>query len=103
MHYRKVPGLVAGAAGGPIGERRPGRVTDHGPLRRLRQEPAFPEGSASSCSATAAPESPTGLGIAACEQGRRVRYVTCAQLVNELVEAADERRLSRVAREPPER
>ncbi|HSO04564.1 MAG TPA: ATP-binding protein, partial [Candidatus Limnocylindrales bacterium] len=33
---------------------------------------------------------------AACEQGRRVRYVTCAQLVNELVEAADERQLSRV-------
>jgi hypothetical protein len=29
------------------------------------------------------------LGIAACEQGRRVRYATCAQLVNELVEAAD--------------
>ena len=28
-----------------------------------------------------------GLGIAACEQGRRVRYVTAAQLVNELVEA----------------
>jgi len=37
-----------------------------------------------------------GLGIAACEQGRRVRYATCAQLVNELAEAADERRLSRV-------
>ncbi|MDQ2710253.1 MAG: IS21-like element helper ATPase IstB [Actinomycetota bacterium] len=37
-----------------------------------------------------------GLGMAACEQGRRVRYVTCAQLVNELVEAADERVLSRV-------
>jgi DNA replication protein DnaC len=37
-----------------------------------------------------------GLGIAACEQGRRVRYVTAAQLVNELVEAADERRLSRI-------
>jgi DNA replication protein DnaC len=37
-----------------------------------------------------------GLGVAACEQGRRVRYVTCAQLVNELVEAADERQLSRV-------
>ena len=32
-----------------------------------------------------------GLGLAACEQGRRVRYVTTAQLVNELVEAADER------------
>ena len=37
-----------------------------------------------------------GLGLAACEQGRRVRYVTAAQLVNELAEAADERRLSRV-------
>jgi len=37
-----------------------------------------------------------GLGLAACEQGRRVRYVTCAQLVNELAEAADQRQLSRV-------
>lgn len=37
-----------------------------------------------------------GLGMAACEQGRRVRYVTAAQLVNELAEAADERRLSRI-------
>ena len=37
-----------------------------------------------------------GLGLAACEQGRRVRYATAAQLVNELVEAADERRLSRL-------
>ena len=37
-----------------------------------------------------------GLGLAACEQGRRVRYVTTAQLVNELVEAADARVLSRV-------
>ena len=37
-----------------------------------------------------------GLGIAACEQGCRVRYVTAAQLVNELAEAADERRLSRI-------
>jgi DNA replication protein DnaC len=36
------------------------------------------------------------LGLAACEQGRRVRYVTTAQLVNELVEAADERQLSRI-------
>ncbi len=36
------------------------------------------------------------FGLAACEQGRRVRYVTTAQLVNELVEAADERQLSRV-------
>ena len=37
-----------------------------------------------------------GLGLAACEQGRRVRYTTCAQLVNELVEAADDRQLSRL-------
>jgi DNA replication protein DnaC len=36
------------------------------------------------------------LGIAACEQGRRVRYATCAQLVNELVEAADDRRVGRL-------
>ena len=35
-----------------------------------------------------------GLGMAACEQGRSVRYVTCAQLVNELAEAADEKRLA---------
>jgi DNA replication protein DnaC len=37
-----------------------------------------------------------GLGQAACEQGRRVRYITTAQLVNELAEAADQRALSRV-------
>ncbi|MBC8422918.1 ATP-binding protein [bacterium] len=36
-----------------------------------------------------------GLGIAACEAGRRVRYVTAAELVNELAEAEDERMLSR--------
>lgn len=37
-----------------------------------------------------------GLGMAACEQGRRVRYTTCAQLTNELNEAADERRLAKL-------
>jgi len=37
-----------------------------------------------------------GLGLAACEQGRRVRYATTAALVNELTEAADDRVLSRV-------
>jgi len=36
------------------------------------------------------------LGYAACEQGRRVRYTTCAQLANELAEAADEQRLGRL-------
>lgn len=37
-----------------------------------------------------------GLGTAAAEQGMRVRYVTTAALVNELVEAADDKQLSRV-------
>jgi len=37
-----------------------------------------------------------GLGRAACEQGRRVRYVTTAALANELAEAATARQLSRV-------
>ncbi len=36
------------------------------------------------------------LGTAAAEQGRRVRYVTTAALVNELVEAADTNALSRL-------
>ena len=34
--------------------------------------------------------------MAACEAGRRVRYATAAALVNELVEAADDKVLSRV-------
>jgi DNA replication protein DnaC len=37
-----------------------------------------------------------GAGVAAAEAGRRVRYTTCAALVNELAEAADEHLLSRV-------
>jgi DNA replication protein DnaC len=37
-----------------------------------------------------------GLGVAACELGHSVRYVTCAQLVNELCEAAGEKRLSKL-------
>jgi DNA replication protein DnaC len=37
-----------------------------------------------------------GSGAGRLRQGRRVRYVTTARLVNELVEAADERDLSRV-------
>jgi len=36
-----------------------------------------------------------GLGTAAAESGYRVRYVTAAALVNELVEAADDKTLSR--------
>ena len=36
-----------------------------------------------------------GAGIAAAHAGRRVRYITCAQLVNELAEAADDRTLTK--------
>src|ERR1017187_10091974 len=36
-----------------------------------------------------------GLGTAAAENGYRVRYTTAAALVNELVEAADDKTLSR--------
>jgi DNA replication protein DnaC len=36
------------------------------------------------------------LGTCAAEAGRRVRYLTCAQLVNELAEAADDKQLTRV-------
>ncbi len=36
-----------------------------------------------------------GLGTAAAQAGHKVRYVLAAKLVNELVEAADERKLSR--------
>jgi DNA replication protein DnaC len=38
----------------------------------------------------------TALGAAAAQQGRRVRFVTTARLVNELVEARDSRELNRV-------
>lgn len=37
-----------------------------------------------------------GTCLAAAEAGRRVRYTTCAQLANELVEAQDDHHLSRV-------
>jgi YD repeat-containing protein len=36
-----------------------------------------------------------GLGLAACEQSRRVRYAATARLVNELAEAVGNRQLSR--------
>jgi len=36
-----------------------------------------------------------GLGLAACEMGKSVRYTTCAKLINELVEAADEATLQK--------
>ena len=36
-----------------------------------------------------------GLGLAACQKGRKVRFITAASLVHELIEAVDERRLQR--------
>ena len=38
----------------------------------------------------------TALGVAAAEQGRRVRFITASRLVNELVEARDAQELSKV-------
>jgi DNA replication protein DnaC len=38
----------------------------------------------------------TALGVAACRQGRAVRFTTVAALVNELLEARDQQGLSRV-------
>lgn len=40
----------------------------------------------------------TGLGIAACQQGRRVRFTSVAGLVTELQEAQDAHQLGRVVR-----
>ena len=37
-----------------------------------------------------------GAGMAACQAGRSVRYVTAAGLVNELVEAQDAHQLSKI-------
>ena len=37
-----------------------------------------------------------GLGLAACQKGMKVRFITAAALVHELIEAADERRLQRL-------
>jgi DNA replication protein DnaC len=38
----------------------------------------------------------TGLALAACRQGHRVRFYTAAALVNELLQAQDERRISKL-------
>jgi len=40
----------------------------------------------------------TGLGIAACQQGRRVRFTTVAALVTELQESQDAHQLGRAVR-----
>jgi DNA replication protein DnaC len=40
-----------------------------------------------------------GLGLAACQQGKKVRFITASALVHELIEAADERRLQRLQKQ----
>jgi len=40
-----------------------------------------------------------GIGLAACQKGMRVRFVTAAALVHELIEAVDERRLQRLQKQ----
>ena len=40
-----------------------------------------------------------GLGLAACQKGMRVRFVTAAALVHEMIEATDERRLQRLQKQ----
>ncbi len=40
-----------------------------------------------------------GLGLAACQKGMRVRFVTADALVHELIEAVDERRLQRLQKQ----
>ena len=39
------------------------------------------------------------LGLAACQQGYRVRFTTAAALVNELLEARDDKRLLRLQKQ----
>ena len=41
-----------------------------------------------------------GLGLAACQKGLKVRFITAASLVHELIEAVDERRLQRFQKQP---
>ena len=40
-----------------------------------------------------------GLGLAACQKGLKVRFITAASLVHELMEAADEKRLLRLQKQ----
>jgi DNA replication protein DnaC len=40
-----------------------------------------------------------GLGLAACQKGKKVRFTTASSLVHELIEAADERRLQRLQKQ----
>jgi DNA replication protein DnaC len=40
-----------------------------------------------------------GLGLAACQRGLKVRFITAAALVHELMEAADEKRLLRLQKQ----
>ena len=40
-----------------------------------------------------------GLGLAACQKGKKVRFTTASALVHELIEAGDDRRLQRLQKQ----
>lgn len=50
-------------------------------------------------SGTGKPQVALGLGLAACQKGMPVNFVTASSLVNELMEARDEKRLLRLQRQ----
>jgi len=120
-HAPRLPGRGAGRRGRPARRTPPGPAHRGGPLPRLKRLEDFDTAVAPAIApATLAVlgrgawidagepvvllgDSGTGkshlliaLGMAACEAGRRVRYVTCASWVNELAEACDDRLLSKV-------
>jgi len=90
-HELALPALEAGRVELLAAERVERRRHPH----RTRQHAAKLLQSLASLSGTGKSHLLIGLGVAACEAGRRVRYVTCASLVNELAEAADDRVLRR--------
>ena len=66
-----------------------------------KSEPQNPESGQSvvGLSGTGKTHIALGLGLAACQKGMRVRFVTAAALVHELIEAVDERRLQRLQKQ----
>ena len=93
---RQVPGLEESrdlrVPRDPVGEQAPGARADPLGISRPQRE------------RVALGHSGTGkthlaLGLAACQQGYRVRFTTAAALVHELLEARDDKRLLRVQKQ----
>jgi DNA replication protein DnaC len=63
-----------------------------------KSEPQIPESGQSvvGLSGTGKTHVALGLGLAACQKGRKVGFTTAAALVHELMEAVDDRRLQRL-------